>query len=161
MGFRGCWHGLTVELRGFSRQVPRVMALPRQMPRLWPRHVAAVLSVTNSVVPTMATHGNPRKLPWQFPRPSAVIATATRQSPRMSAEVRGNCHGSFRGRSIEAISTAIRAHPRPLPRRSSDTRRFPRKHVGVHGYGHGTCRGSIRGKVRRTNHAHGRPGPWP
>ena len=84
------------------------MALPRQMPRLWPRHV--VLSVANSVVPTTATHGNPRKLPWQFLQPSAAIATATRQSPRKPAEVRGNCHGNFRGRSIEAIFTAIRVH---------------------------------------------------
>ena len=150
-----------MELRGFSRQVPRVMALPRQMPRLWPRHVAAVLSVANSVVSTTVTHGNLRILPLQFPRPSAAIATATRQSPPKSAEVRGNCHRSFRGRSIEAISTAIRNHPRPLPQRSSDTRRLPRKHVGVRSYGHSTCRDSIRGKLRRTNHAHSRPGPWP
>ena len=142
-----------MELRGFSRQVPRIMAIPRQMPRLWPRHVAAVLSVANSVVPTMATHGNSRKLPWQFPRPSAAIATVTRQSPRTSAEVRGNCYGSFRGRSIEATFTAIRGYPRPLLRRSSDTRQLPPKYVGVRCYCRSTCRGSVRGKLRRTNHA--------
>ena len=84
------------------------MALPRQMPWLWPRHVAAVYSVSTSIVRTIGTHGNPRHLPWQFPRPSPAIATATCQSLRKSAEGRGNCHGSFRGRSIEAISTAIR-----------------------------------------------------
>ena len=150
-----------MELRGFSRQVPRVMAIPRQMPQLWPRHVAPVLSEANSVVPTMASRGNPRKLPLQFPRPSAAIATATRQSPRKSADVRGNCHGSFRGRSVEAICTAIRGHPRPLPRRTSDTRRPPRKHVGVRSYYHSTYRGSVRVKLRRANHAHGRPCPWP
>ena len=83
------------------------MALPGQMPRSWLRHVAAFFSVANFVVPTMAIHGNPWKMPWQFPWPSAAIAMAARQSPRKSVEVRGNCHG---GRSIEAISTAIRIH---------------------------------------------------
>ena len=45
-------------------------------------------------------HGNPRKLPWQFPWVSAAIATAVfadvqpKQFPRPSAAVRGNCHGN-------------------------------------------------------------------
>ena len=150
-----------MEIRGFLSQVLRVMALPRQMPWLWPRHVAAVYSVSTSIVRTIGTHGNPRHLPWQFPRPSPAIATATCQSLRKSAEGRGNCHGSFRGRSIEAISTAIRGHSCLLPRRSSDTRRLPRKYVGVRGYCHSTGRGPVRGKLRRTYHAHGRPGLWP
>ena len=73
---------------------------------------AVVLSVAKSVVPIMATHGSPRQLPRQFPRPSAAIATETRQSPQKFAEVHGNCHGSFRGRPT-AAKTTIRGHPRP------------------------------------------------
>ena len=88
---------------------------------------AAVLPVATSVVPTMATHGSPRQLPRhfprklrrRFPRPSAAIATVTHQFPRNSAEVRGNCHGSFRGRPNAVISTVIRGRPRPSPRKSS------------------------------------------
>ena len=107
--------------------------------RLWPRHVAVVLSVATSVVVTMATHGNPRQwpltLPWQFQRPSAAMATATLQSP----EVRGiprqmprqfprtfnqrNFHGYPRPMTsiatailrYAAISTEVRGSPRLLP----------------------------------------------
>ena len=78
--------------------------------------------------------GNPRKsvaiakaVSGKFAWPSAVIATAPRQSPRKSAEVRGNYHGSFRGHPTEAISTAIRCRPRPWPRQFPDTRRLLRK----------------------------------
>ena len=53
---------------------------------------ALVLSVANSVVPTTATLGSPR------------------QSPRKSAAVRGNYHGSARGLPT-AAKTAI---PRPF-----------------------------------------------
>ena len=100
------------ELRGFSRQVPRVMALPRQMPRCWPRHVAAVLSVAHSVVPTMATHGNSWKMPRQFPRPSAAIATATRQSPRKSVAIARAVSADVQSNSetISRPSAAIRVH---------------------------------------------------
>ena len=44
-------------------------------------------SAANSVVPTMATHGSPRKF-----------------------------HGNFRGRPTTATPTAVRGHSRPLPR---------------------------------------------
>ena len=85
---------------------------------------AAVLSLANSFVPTMATHGSPRQLPRQFPRKmpwfhghpqslprerdnhhgspqtSAAIATAgfadiqPQQVPRISVAVRSRCHGN-------------------------------------------------------------------
>ena len=43
---------------------------------------AVVLSVENSVVPTMATHGSPRKLPLQFRRrKTTAISTAFRGHP--------------------------------------------------------------------------------
>ena len=105
----------TVEIRGFSRQVLRVMAPPRQMPRLCPRHVAAVFSVANSVVPTMATPGNPQKLPRQFPRPSAAIATAvsadvhSKQFPRPSTAI------ATAIRRYAATSSEVRGSPRLLP----------------------------------------------
>ena len=123
----------SVTAHGTSTESARVVATAR----------AAGLSVANSVVQSMATHGSPRqlprkftrkfprKLPLQFPRPSAVISTATRQSRRKSDDVRGNCHGGFRGRPTEAISTAIGGRPRPLPRQSSDMRQLPRKPAAV------------------------------
>ena len=78
----------------------------------------AVLSEANSCVPIMATDGSRRqlprkfrwKLPSQFPRPFAAIATVTRPSPRKSADVRGNCHSTSRGRPTAAISTAVCGH---------------------------------------------------
>ena len=88
----------TVETRGFPRQGPRLMARPRQILRLWPRHV-------------------PRFCPWQTPS----------YQPWQPTEVRGNCHGNFRGRQ----TTAVRGHPRPLPRQSSDTWQLPRKAAAI------------------------------
>ena len=44
----------TVEIRGFPRQVPRLMALSRKMPRLWPRHVPRFCPWQNASYP-----------PWQ------------------------------------------------------------------------------------------------
>ena len=113
--------------------------------------------------------GELRRTNHENPRNSAetdmAISTAIRGhchgNAAITTEVCGNCHGCFRGRSFEAISTAIRDRPRPLPRQSSDTRPLPRKSVGVRGYCHSTCRGSVGGKLRRTNRAHGRPGAWP
>ena len=61
---------------------------------VWATARAAVLSAANSVVLTRATHGSSqqlprqRKLPFQFPRPSAAIATVTRQSPRNRGRTR-------------------------------------------------------------------------
>ena len=74
---------------------------------------AAALSVANSVVPTMATHGIPRQLPRKFPlrRTSVVIATATRQSPQMSAEVRRNFYGCFR--RLPRTSKCSKLHENP------------------------------------------------
>ena len=120
--YRGCCHGLPWKSAG-SRQLPRVMALPRQMPRLWPRHVATVLSVADSIVSTMATHGNPRKLQWQFPRPSAAIVTATRQSPWKSM----------------AIATAVSA--------DVQSKQFPRPSVRVHCNGNRPIRGDFHGSL--------------
>ena len=54
-------------------------------------------------------HGHPRSFPW----PSAAIATATRRSPRKSAEVRGKCHGSsadVQPKEIAQPSAAVRGH---------------------------------------------------
>ena len=78
------------------------MALRRHMPRLWPRHV-------------------PRFCPWQ----------TLWYQPWQPMEVRGNCHGNFRGRQTTAIFTAICGHPRPLPRQSSDTPQLPRKPAAI------------------------------
>ena len=119
----------TVGIDRFPRQVPQLMATSTANATVLATARAADLSVAHSVVPTMATNGFPRqfprqfprKLPWLFPWPSATIATATLQSPRTSAEARGNCHGSFCGRPTAAISTAIRGRPRPLPRYFSDS----------------------------------------
>ena len=118
-------------------------------------------------------HGHPRKAaaiataisadvkPQQFPRPSAAIATATLRYAAITTEVRGNCHGNFRGRQTTAILTAIHSHchgnppirgkyhgsprqlPRPFPRtsnhsnfhghpqQSSDTRELSRKSTAI------------------------------
>ena len=148
------------------------------------RHVAAVLSLEISVVPTMANHGNPRKLPKQFPRSSVAVSTATRQSPQKSADVRGNYHGSFRGRSIEAVSTAIRGHPRILqgdppirgnfhgstwesetivtahaPVLSAANSVVPIMPTAVRARGRESCRGSYRGCLRGP--IHGCPRTFP
>ena len=64
---------------------------------------------------------------WQFPRLSAAIATATKQLPRKSADVLGNCHSSNRGRPTAAISTVIRGRLRSLPRQSGNPQRVKHK----------------------------------
>ena len=139
----------TVDIRGFPRQGRRLMVLPRQMPRLWTRHVPRFrpwqIRGTN--------HGNPRKsathLPQPFPRtsnhsnfhghprPSAAIATAILRYAAIATEARGNCHVNFRGRQTNAISTAIRGNP-PIhgnchgsPRQSSQ--QFPRHSAAIRG----------------------------
>ena len=93
---------------------------------------AAVLFVTNSVVPTMATQGSPRQLQRQFPRtsnhsnfhghprPLPRQSSDTRQWPRKSAAVataipRTSNHSNFHGH----------------PRQSSDTRQLPRKSTAI------------------------------
>ena len=134
---------------------------------------AAVFSVANSVVSTMETHGSSRQLPpqfsrklrWKRPRPPAAIATATRQSPRTSAEIvaadvqpkrfprpsetaRGHCHGNppIRGehhgisRNSAAIATARAAI---LSVTNSVVPTMPTAVRGnCHGSFHGTCRGT-------------------
>ena len=120
---RGCCHWLraNVDICGFPRQVLRLMALPRQMRRLAQRRV-----------PRLCPWQTPSHQPWQptevrgnyrgsfrgncrgnFQAPSAVIATATRQSRRKSA----------------AIATAASAHVQPQP--------FPRPSAAVHSQCHG------------------------
>ena len=92
----------TVEYRGFPRQGPRLMALSRPMPRLWPGNV-------------------PRLCSWQTPWYQAC----------QPADVPCNYHCNFRGRQTTAMSTAVRGHPRLLPRQSSDTRQLPRKAAAI------------------------------
>ena len=171
----------TVEIRRFSRQVPRIMALPRQMPRLWPRHVAAVLSVANSVVPTMKTHGIPRKLTWQFPRPSAAIATATRQSPRKSAGIATAVSADVHSKQFPRPSATVRVHchgnppirahfhVNPWESAAIATARaavlsvansvVPIVPTAVRARGRGSCRGSCRRCLRGPLHFP-RTSPW-
>ena len=123
---------------------------------------AAVLSVANSIVSTMATDGSPRK----FCAETAVT---------ISTAIRGYCHGNA------AITTKSRVILRQLPRqfpRTSNRRNFhghpwPSAAIDaailrcatittkVRGYCQSTYRGSVRGKLRHTNHAHGSPRQFP
>ena len=120
-----------MELRGFSPQVPRVMAMPRQIPRLWPRHVAVVLLwQTPSYQPWQHTgirgncrgnfHGHPRSLPRQRGNHHG----SPRQSPRQFQRTfnRTNFHGHPRPSAYiatailryAATSTGARGTPRLL-----------------------------------------------
>ena len=107
---------------------------------------AAVLSMANSVVPTMATHGSPRQLPRQcprtsnhsnfhgHPRPLPRLSSDTRQLPRKSAEIAtstaistaicGHCHGN------PPICGNYDASPRQLPRQFPQTS----NHSNFHGH---------------------------
>ena len=78
----------------------------------------------------IASIGRPRKLPRQLPRTSVVIAALSWQ---ISADGRGNCHGSFRGFQWVAIvgtmefatgrtAATCRGHNRGICRGSAMTR---------------------------------------
>ena len=158
-----------MELRGFSRQVPRVMALPRQKPRLWPRFFRWQ---TPSYQPWQPTenrgncrgnfHGHPRPLPRQrgnhhgSPRKSTALPrqfpwTFNRSNfhghPRPSASI---CHGDppirgdFHGSTWEsaAIATACAA---VLPVANSVV---PIMLTAVRARGRESCRGFCRGCFR-------------
>ena len=110
-GYRGNWRVSTerATVHGASTANATVVATAR----------ATVLSVANSVVLAMPTNGRPRRLPRQLPRtlnhsyihghlrPSAAIATAILRYTAVITEIRGNCHGNFRGRQTTKLSTAI------------------------------------------------------
>ena len=155
-GYRG---NPRISAPGFPRQFFKAHGTSTANAKVVATARAAVLFGANSVVPTIAAHGSPRrKLPWLFSRLSAAIATATRQSPRNSAEVRGKCQGSFRGRpTAEIFTTAIRGRG-PLPRQSSNTRQIPRKFVEVRGNCHGSFRGRPTAAIFRAIRR--RPRPW-
>ena len=135
---------------------------------------AAVLSVANSVVPSMATHGNPRQLPRQFlrtsihsnfhgyPRPSAAIATETLRYAANTTEAPGKRLGSFRGRQTAAIFKAILGYPRPLPRDSSDTQQLPRKSTTIpRRFPPMSNHSNFHGNPPIRENCHGRPRQFP
>ena len=99
MGYRGNTRVSTASATAYGTSTANatVVAMAR----------AAVLSMAIFVVPMMETHGTPRQLCGNF--------------VEISVAIRGHCHGNFRGRPTEAISTAIRGRLRPLPGPPSDT----------------------------------------
>ena len=117
---------------------------------------AAALSVASSVVLTMSTHGIPQQLPRKFPLPrtSAVIATATRQSPQTSAEVRRNFYGCCRG--LPPTSTRSKLHGNPRPSAAiamaqiSEARQIPRTYAEFRGDCHGRS-ADFRGRPNATS----------
>ena len=147
MDFRGCCHGLRWKFAGSTARATShgdstanvtVAATAR----------AAVLSVA------IATAISADAKPQQFPRPSATIATAILRHMAIATEIRGNCHGNFRGRQTTAISstihgnlrykaiaTEVRGHPRQLNCHVNG-RQFP--------YNHGSCNGNPRSFPRQS-----------
>ena len=92
---------------------------------------AAVLSVANSVVPTMALYGSPPQLPRQFPRTSSH-RNCQRHPRRLS---RQSSHTLQLPRKSAAISTPISADVKPqqFPRPSVVIFRFKVFATEVHG----------------------------
>ena len=130
---------VTVEIRGFPRQGPRLSTVhgaPTAGATVVAMARAAVLSVATSVVPTMATHGSTTAAATAYSMlTSASIAAAIngnqRRMPRHSTTfhgnpptasvmaIRGNCHETprllprnYHGRQTTGISTAFRGIPR-------------------------------------------------
>ena len=109
--FVGVITGYRGNPRVSTASATRLMTLPRQMPRLWLTPRAAVASVANSVVPTMASHGSPRQLRQEFhgyPRPLLRQRVNHHGSPRLLTR-------QFPRTSYRTKITTIRGHPRPLP----------------------------------------------
>ena len=100
---------------GKGHGFPLYMALPRQVPRLWPWHVPRFCPWQPPWYQPWQLIEVPRQLPRQIPWPSP------RQLPRHSTAINGECHGI----------------PRQLPRQSShgkchgNTRQLPRNSTAV------------------------------
>ena len=122
--FRGNCRG---NFRGRSRPLPRRRDNHHERPRK-SAAISTAVSLEFSGIPnaTISTviRGRPRPLPWQI--------SDARRIPRTSAEVRGECHGCFRGR-----------------RQTSKTQQVPRTSAAVIGHCHG--------KYPTRDKYHGRP----